>query len=251
MNNRYSIYPSLLDAYTYMQGIEDATEREFKRLELIAKLNRVKQPPTEAASRGTALNEIVDSLIMNRSVREDMTATKGEANGNYPVWNATLDGFSFCFDAILVDTLYEELHDCLCQVFTKAEIEVPQGIVTLYGFPDYVRDNSVIDLKSTSNYNGSKESGVWLPKYRDHWQHYVYPYCLVKQGYIDSFDTFSYLVAEVSKGRDNIIHANLYHEDYNPSMSEIENTLKEFLTYNFIPFLEDNRHLITDPKVFS
>jgi hypothetical protein len=226
-----------------MQSLEEADAREAKKRELIDKLNRVKQPPTEAASKGTALNEIVDSLVMNRPVMDDMTASKGVANGNYPVWNASLNGFNFCYDAILVDTLFDEFHDYLCQVFTKAEIEVPQGIVTLYGYADYVRDNTVVDLKTTSKYD--------FGKFRDHWQHLVYPYCLVKEGAIDSFGSFSYLVAEINQGRDGIIHASLFHEDYNPSMAEIETTLKQFLTYEFIPFLEDNRHLITDPKIFS
>ena len=241
--NRYSIYPSLLDSYCYMQSLEDADDREAKKRELIDKINRVPQPPTEAASRGTALNEILDSLIMQRDVKEGMTAHKGEANGNYPVWYATLDGFSFCYDATLVDTLFDEFYDCLPQVFTKAELEVPQGIITLYGYPDYVRDNMIIDLKTTSTYN--------VGKFRDHWQHLVYPYCLVKNGQLESFDTFVYLVAEVSKGRDGIIRANLYHEDYNPSMDEIVRKLHTFLSYEFIPFLEDNRHLITHDKIFS
>lgn len=243
MNNRYSIYPSLLDSYCYMQSLDDETAREAKKRELIDKLNRVPQPPTEAASRGTALNEIIDSLIMNRPVKEGMTAYRSLANGNYPVWVSVLDGFSFTYDGVLVDQLHEEFYDCLPQVFTKAEIEVPQGVVTLYGYADYVRDNTVIDLKTTSSYD--------VGKFRDHWQHLVYPYCLVKSGQLEDFDTFTYLIAEVSKGRDGIIHASLYHEDYNPSMVEIEERIKQFLTFEFIPFLEDNRHLITHDKIFS
>ena len=241
--NRFSIYPSLLDSYTYMQSIEDEEARIAKKQELIDKINRIPQPPTEAASLGTALNEIVDSLVTNRNVKDGVTAQKGLANGNYPVWNAEINGFSFCFDGILVDTLLDEFYDCLPQVFTKAELEVPQGIVTLYGYPDYVRDNMVVDLKTTSTYN--------VGKFRDHWQHLVYPYCLVKSGQLEDFDTFTYLVAEVSKGRDGIVRASLYKEDYNPSMDEIEARIRQFLTYEFIPFLEDNRHLITEPKIFS
>lgn len=240
--NKYSIYPSLLDSYTYMMSLENANDREVKRRELINKLNRIPQPPTEAASLGTALNAIIDNIIMRRETKEGMTAREGMANGDYPVYNATMDGFSFCYDAVLVNGLYNEFHDCLPQVFTKADIEIPQGIVTLYGYADYVRNDEVIDLKTTSYYN--------VGKFRDHWQHIVYPYCLVQSGQLESFDTFTYLVAEICKGRDGIIHANLYKEDYNLSMDDIERRIRQFLAYEFIPFLEDNRHLITDNNIF-
>ncbi len=227
-----------MDSYCYMQSLDDAEEREVKRLELIDRINRVPQPPIEAASRGTALNAIVDYLSNGVAIQEGMTFRE---DGDTYV--AELDGFTFVYDRLLVETLSNEVQGCLCQVFGKADIKVAQGTVTLYGYADYVNGCDIIDLKSTSSYD--------VGKFRDHWQHLVYPYCFVKSGDIEDFDTFHYLVAEIKKGRDGIIRAMLYKESYNPSMEEIEKCIKQFLQHEFIPFLEDNRHLISSTKIFS
>ena len=236
--NNYCLYSSLFDAYTYMQSLEDAAEREAKKRELIDRLNRLPSEKTEAQVRGTALNEIVDSLIKHTPPANGVTMEE-----TLTAYVAKIDKFTFKFDKNLVFTLVDEFCDCVPQAFVKATISVPQGVVTLYGYADYVRDGDIVDLKTTSSYD--------VGKYRDHWQHLVYPYCLTHGGGIETYDSFTYLVAELYTHKDGSINAKLYPETYNIPMNEIESRLKEFLTYDFIPFLEDNRHLITDPKVFS
>lgn len=241
---RYSIYPSLMDGYMYYQSLEDEEQRLAKKAELIDRINRLPQPPSEAASRGTALNEIVDSLITMRDVKQGMTAKKIEDENGVKQWYATLDGFHFCYDEKLVSDLVYAVMDCMPQVFVKSEIEIPQGVVTLYGYADYIRDGEVIDLKTTSTYE------PW--KYRSNWQHVIYPYCLLKSGKMEGLNTFTYLAAEINKGRDQVIRANLYEEEYTvEKMDALERKIADFLSYELIPFIEDNRNLITDTKIFQ
>ena len=225
-----------MDGYMYMQSLEDMEGREVKKQELIDRINRVPQPPIEAACKGTALNEIVDSIISAREVK-GMTAHK-----NAGLWYANIEEFSFCYSEDIVNTIVGEVYDCIPQVYTQAEIHIPQGVVTLYGYADYVRDSEVIDLKTTSNYE--------VGKFRDNWQHVVYPYCLVSSRKLEKVDSFTYLVAELSKGRDGVLRADFCAEEYVFDMKTEEERLRNFLTYEMIPFIEDNRHLITNQKIF-
>lgn len=235
--NRYSIYPSLLDGFAYYQSIDDYDLRKAKEQELIDSINRVPHPPIEVASRGTALNEIVDSIIEARKPTINYRYNDG-------CYICDIDGFQFCFSNKIVYSLIEELYDCCCQVLTKAEIEIPQGIVSLYGYADYVRDGEVIDLKTTNHYS--------VGKYRDHWQHYVYPYCLTKSGNMSDISQFYYLVAELHTDRaTDLIDAEFYTEYYPFNFKDAENSLRNFLSLEFIPFLEDHREVITDKKIFT
>ena len=178
--NKYRIYPSLLDSYVYMTEAEDIESREQRKADLLAKINRLPQEPSMYAARGTVLNELVDMKIEQRAAKPDMGVTQN-SNGDYM---ATLDGFEFCYENGLVFALANSLQGYLAQVFCKATIDTPLGEVELYGYADYVGMDDVVDLKTTNTYTPGK--------YRDHWQHLVYPYCLMKSGDVESIGKFTY-----------------------------------------------------------
>ena len=237
--SKYAIYPSLLDAYTWMQGAEDGEAYAQRKQELIDKLCRIPQPPAYAASRGTALNNLVDALIAKQGAENIGVVDCGDSH----IYTVKQDGFDFAYDGALADKVADIVKGSVAQPFLSAEIETDHGTVRLYGYADYVNGAEVIDLKSTSTYTVSK--------YREHWQHYVYPYCLVRGGLTEDFHNFTYLVAELNAGRDGLLKGNIYTESYNPTIEECERTIRQFLDSQFLPFLEDNRAAITDGKVFG
>lgn len=234
--NRYAIYPSLMDAYVWMQSAEDDAEYAKRRGELLQKINRVPQEPSYAAARGTALNGLVDALVEGRMLDKWNYESKS-------FYKADVDGFEFRYSAGIVEELAKLVSGASVQPFCDAEIETEHGVVRLYGYADYVVCDEVIDLKTTSVYS--------VGKYRDHWQHYVYPYCLVKGGQMEHVDQFLYLVAEISAGRDAVINGTIYGEEYNPTFEECEAAIRGFLDGSLLPFLDDNRAFITDLKVFG
>ncbi len=237
--SKYAIYPSLLDAYMWMLAAEDGEQYAQRKQELIDKLCRVPQTPAYAASRGTALNNIVDFLLTGeRGDGIDIVDLGGSRQ-----YVTILDGFEFAYDGGLVEQLASSVAGSVAQPFLTADIETDHGGVRLYGYADYVSGADVIDLKTTNTYN--------VGKYREHWQHLVYPYCLVAGGLTEEFQTFTYLVAELKAGRDGLLRGTVYEETYTPGIRDCEETIRQFLDSQFIPFLEDNRSLITDGKVFG
>lgn len=237
--NEYRIYPSLLDSYMYMIEAEGQEDFEQRKADLLAKINRVPQEPSMYATRGTVLNELVDMIIEHREQRDDMTVQK-DVNGNYV---ATLDGFEFHYEGGLPWSLANSLDGYMAQVFCKAPIDTPLGRVELYGYADYVGMDDVVDLKTTKAYTPGN--------YREHWQHLVYPYCLMASGDVERIDKFTYLVCELNTARDGITRGTVYTEDYEIRMEDITRRLVDFLQFQFLPFLEDNRSLITDMRIFN
>ena len=228
----YSLYPSLFDAYVYMQSAEDAEQYAERKQALLDSLNRVPSEPSEAASRGTALNNLVDCVVKD-TLRPD-----------YETYEASIDGFGFTFDGKLVSNLASLFRGCICQCFTSAEIETSKGVVRLYGYPDYVCGDVVLDLKTTSTYT--------VGKYREKWQSKVYPYCLVTSQQIAECAEFRYVVAELEKDRQTgVISGEIYGESYYNDFATCANEIRHFLECDFLPFIEDNRHLIINNRIFQ
>ena len=109
---------------------------------------------------------------------------------------------------------------------------------------------SVHDIKTTGAYE--------VGKFKGNAQHLVYPYCLREMGYT-GVDLFSYDVAEIST---NITKQNpepsevvvklkaTYSEEY-LFTPERDIPLLEDKVVELIDFIEANRHLITNPKIFA
>lgn len=237
--------------------------------ELLDAINRVPHEPSEAASKGTALNEIVDCLIHNRkSDNEDIvikllkgfnvergfgcTDEVGKPifydyfleHVNKPCIYAGLDGFDFYFDIGFCKSIVEYFKGSLSQVFTSAALETEYGEVELYGYVDELRENKVFDLKTTSRYE--------FGKYAKYWQRYIYPYTLIESGMCTEINSFEF-TAYVLKGgtsRTPLITGVQYPEVYQYDHEQSKVLLKD-ICERFIEFLEDNRGSITNKKIFN
>lgn len=96
---------------------------------------------------------------------------------------------------------------------------------------------AVHDIKATGNY--------CVGKFKDHFQHLVYPYALMQNG--SDVRTFEYNIAEFNKGG---FPVGTYTETYvfNP---ERDIPILTSHCEMFIAFLEENKDLITDKKIFG
>lgn len=222
----YRIYPSLLDAFQYY--LSSDFEDGFQKM--IDKINRV---PffSEAADKGTKFNELIDRII------------EGYRNNDHVIIGAyeTMPEDGKCqwngyeFKAKIVRHFVEFLKGSRTQVFSKALIETPRGIVELYGYIDNLKYGSPTDIKTTGSYD--------FPKFLHNWQHIVYPYCLIHGDGVqpDAAGLFTYEVTDFN---------NIYREQY---VYDEERDLKRLRAHivHFIDFVEKYRDLITDNKLFA
>lgn len=252
----YKIYPSILDGF---QGLLDSDrnwekfygsseapslspseyEQKVER-ELIDKVNRV--PFTsEAASKGTAFNEIVDCILLHvPATREDCKiASVREADA--PYIKAEIDGFEFRYSEALCRRMAAFYKGAIPQYRLSAILHTKYGPVELYGNADYLLPDSVHDLKTTSKYE--------FGKFEDHWQRYTYPYCLLESGdYTEVKDfTFDVLVWRENNG---ILDAEFYSESYRYDHRAATAKLT-LICEQFIAWLELHRAEITNKKIFG
>ena len=249
------------------QTYEEYEQQKFQ--ELIDKVNR--EPfESEAASRGACLNEIVDCIIMNtKSTRDDIVIRSVPAKeivhdsqgyipiqggyGGDDVWyeqkeppyiEAKNGNYTFRFDIDFCKRLAEYFKDSLCQIYTEAPIETRYGKVLLYGYPDYVRENKVYDLKTTSKYE--------FGKYSKYWQQHVYPYTLIESGKVTEVQSFEFTAFQMKGGtaRSPLIYGDMYPEVYVYSHEASTKALRG-ICEQFTEFLTNNKHLIKDEKIFG
>ena len=258
-------YSESEDAFHYSQEEVDALLKQ----ELLDAINRVPHEPSEPASKGTALNEIVDCIIHNRKsdnknilikslkgidVKREFGCTDEVGKPVYydywfehikvPCIFAEIDGFSFYFDKDFCKSIAEYFKGSLSQVFTSATIDTEFGEVELYGYIDELRENKVFDLKTTSRYE--------FGKYSKYWQRHIYPYTLIESGActeINSFEFTSY-VLKGGTSRTPLITGVQYAEVYQYNHEQSKMLLKN-ICERFCQFLEDNRDLITNKKIFN
>lgn len=258
-------YSEAEDAFHYSQEEVDALLKQ----ELLDAINRVPHEPSEPASKGTALNEIVDCIIHNKKsdnknilikslkgvdVKREFGCTDEVGKPIYydywfehikvPCIFAEIDGFSFYFDKDFCKSIAEYFKGSLSQVFTSATIDTEFGEVELYGYIDELRENKVFDLKTTSRYE--------FGKYSKYWQRHIYPYTLIESGACTEINSFEF-TAYVLKGgtsRTPLITGVQYAEVYQYNHEQSKMLLKN-ICERFCQFLEDNRDLITNKKIFN
>lgn len=235
------------------------TEDEFRQKQFQDLIDRINRKPfdSEAADRGTALNEIIDCIIEHR--KSDIMSIEhvykkivmGEVDNCDPDerWadveytdevigiKAKYNNREFTFPISLCRDLADYYKGGLTQQRVEAVLPTAYGNVLVYGLIDYLMPVTVNDLKTTGSYT--------VGKFKDHWQHYVYPYALMKNG--SDIRTFEYNIVEFNKG--GYVNGT-YTETYvfNPErdIPILTNHCEEF-----IRFLEDNRDLITNKKIFG
>ena len=245
----YKFYATLLDAFQnyvdsdvvydkYWGWSENPphTPEEFHELQFQELINRINRVPfdSEAADKGTAFNEVVDCMIENRN-SDKVKIVKVELNGIIIGINALYNNREFYFDINLLREFANYYKGALTQQYVEAVIHTSKGDVLIYGYIDELLPTSVHDIKTTSQY--------YVGKFKSHSQHLVYPYCLIQSG--NDVRTFEYNVGVIGK-----VGYSTYTETYvfDP---ERDIPILTQRVEDLIQFVEDNRDLITDTKIFG
>ena len=171
----YAIYPTLLDSwwkfqhtkleeffyqdeqgwhlnYNESDGTYHYSQEEMDALleqELIDKINRVPTEPSEAASKGTIFNEVIDCIIERRACHRDGWTVESIADeqGNKTTIRGALDGFEFLFDAAFCKQVAAYFAGALPQYYTEAILPCRYGNVKLYGWIDELCKDVVKDIE--------------------------------------------------------------------------------------------------------
>lgn len=247
---KYQFYATILDTFQgwlsssevyqdYWGFSEDPskTEEDFEKEQfqsLIDRINRVpmKWEDSEAADKGTAFNEIVDCLIAGRK-SDKMELRSNKETG---IIQADYNKRQFIFPLSLCREFADYFNFATSQVYTEAVLPTKYGDVLLYGHIDELLPESCHDIKTTGKYKAGK--------FRNNWQHIVYPYCLNESG--NHVFEFEYNVAMFS-GKDSYSTFTEYYR-YSPARDKARLI---GICERLIEFLEANRNLITDKKIFN
>lgn len=248
---KYKFYATLLDAFQgYLSFAEiwqqywGNSDNPFKSLEefekeqfegLINKINRVPFD-SEAADRGTVFNEVVDMIILGQATNDKVSVSTDRERGIITAVLTERPDRVFEFPISICAEFARYYNGATPQVFTQGLLSTSYGDVLLYGYIDELMPTSVHDIKTTGKYS--------VGKYRNNWQHLVYPYCLELQGSI--ITEFEYNIAQIDKyGK-----IDTFTEQYT-YRAERDIPLLQSHCEMLIDFLEYNRHLITDKKIFG
>ncbi|MGL4519564.1 MAG: HNH endonuclease [Phocaeicola sp.] len=245
MKVNYRFYATLLDAYhgyihsdaiweKYWGFAEEPphTPEEFhelQRLELIDRINR-KPFDSEAADKGTAFNEVIDCMI--DGVKSDKVPVERVCkDGVLIALKATYNNREFTFPISFCRAFADYFKGALTQQRVEAVLPTKYGGVLVYGLIDELMPTSVHDIKTTGKYSAFK--------FKDHFQHLVYPYCLLQNG--NDIRVFEYNITDFKE---------MYTEVY-VFNEERDIPILQAHCESFIEFLEEHRELITDKKIFN
>jgi hypothetical protein len=259
---KYLFYATLLDAFQDLLDSDkiyseywgssanpSMTEEAFQektRLELIDRINRVPFD-SEKADRGTAFNEIVDSLILGTKsnkmaigrVPAGELVTDAKASGNSAKLMAVYHNRTFIFPLSVCREFADYYKGAVPQVYTEAILPTRYGDVQLYGYIDELMPLCIHDIKTTGRYTAGK--------FKRHWQHIVYPYCLQKEG--NRISDFEYNVLLINERKDGNIYetfTEFYAFDADRDIPRLTAHVERL-----IEFIEFHRDLITDRKIFN
>lgn len=251
MSVKYLFYATILDSfYGYLNS--DAvwqkywgwsenpphTPEEFHELQFSELINRINRVPfdSEKADRGTAFNEVVDCLIEKRK-SESVNVERIYSDSDVIALRATYNNRTFSFPISLCMEFASYFKGALTQQRVEAILPTRFGNVLLYGYIDELMPMSVHDIKTTGSYSAFK--------FKDHFQHLVYPYCLIQNG--NNIRTFEYNIVEFNK---HSFPVDTYTETYVFDPDRDMPILTSHVEH-FIEFLEENKPLITDKKIFA
>lgn len=243
---KYKFYATLLDAFTgylrsdviwsrYWGFSQDPpyTQEEFQDKQFNSLIDTINRVPfdSEAADKGTAFNEVVDCLIEHRKSDKVTVEKIPSDDGTTVGLRATYNNRQFVFPVSLCREFANYYKGALTQQRVEAILPTCFGDILLYGYIDELMPMSVHDIKTTGSY--------FVGKFKDHWQHFVYPYCLLQNG--SDVRLFEYNVTDFR---------NTYTESYT-FVPERDIPILTVHCEDFVRFLNDNRGLITDKKVFA
>ena len=251
---KYLIYPSLLDSYqdflssedTWLKywgnsdspsvTLEDFEKRQFQGL--IDKINRVPMlwEESEKADRGTAFNMLIDCLIKGK--KDEWLEIKTVENAGVYYYRLFYNERYFAFPKSICAQFYNYFKNAQSQVYCEAILPTKYGNVLLYGYIDELMPTSIHDIKVTGSYE------AW--KFKDKWQWVVYPYCINESGgNVTDFEYNILLITDNKHGSNYDIKTEYYNYTENHKLM-----LTAFVE-NFIEFIEHNKELITDKKLFN
>lgn len=241
MRPKFKFYATLLDAFSNYLRSDAIYERywgfsenpphtpeEFKEQQFQSLIDTINRVPfdSEAADRGTCFNEIVDALIENRKPNGvEVERVDGV------LYHASYNERTFDFPIALCLEFANYYKGALTQQRVEAILPTCFGEILVYGVIDELMPLSIHDIKTTGNY--------YVGKFKDHWQHIVYPYCLMRNG--GDVRLFEYNITDFK---------NTYTESYT-FVPERDIPILTDHCEEFIRFLNDNRDLITDKKIFG
>lgn len=244
----YRFYATILDAFHGYLNSDTIWEKywgwsenpshtpdEFHELQFKELIDRINRLPfdNEKADRGTCFNELVDALIENRKPKD----VDVERTPDGVCYQAVYNNRTFIFPISLCKEFSDYFKGALTQQRVEAILPTTFGDVLVYGLIDELMPTTVHDIKTTGSYS--------VGKFKDHFQHLVYPYALMQNG--SDVRTFEYDIVEFNKGG---FVVDTYTETYvfkpERDIPILTNHCEEF-----IRFLEENRELITDKKIFN
>ncbi|MGV4405292.1 hypothetical protein ACQ1PF_09680 [Ornithobacterium rhinotracheale] len=242
MSLQYKFYATLLDSFqSYLSSSEiyqqfwgfsenpQLTEEEFEQKQYQDLLDRINRVPfeNEATAKGSAFNEVIDCLI-NGTTSLDWDLSSNKERG---VLIAQNEKYNFEFNTNLCRSIRDRLTEGVTQELVEGTLSTKYGEVLLYGYLDYLLPFKVVDLKTTKKYNAFK--------YKNNWQHIVYPYCLNQKGI--AINEFEYMATDLRK---------VYTESY---VFNAEKDVPRLIDHceAFIEFFEANKDKITDKKIFA
>ena len=155
------ITPTILDKYAWLKKAPvKGGWKEKAQTDLYNALHRIKVPQEEFPEWLTAGIEF--EKVLCRAVDND-SINKGSK---------------------VFEQCREYLAGCKFQTKTKRFIEIDGEEYLLFGYIDACKANTIIDIKTTSNYRGKQH-------YLNGWQHPIYLYC-------ERAANFVYLVVEIT-----------------------------------------------------
>lgn len=241
MNKRpIPVTATLLDAWQWMTDAETIEERAERGSQLLRSINREPVEPTEAMSRGTALNNAVD-YELHRRIAAEAGVRKMKERPQTILEKA--DDREFVFDGQMVSAIADRIGFAIPQFYSEAIIATSFGEVVLYGYADYVFDEKITDLKAVSNYT--------IGKYANKWQQRVYPFTTVRSHTVEKVTEFEYLAVElhpVARGSE-ILTGTLCPEKYAVDIDRCERELRDVLESAFLPWIMEHESEITFPPM--
>ena len=263
---KYLFYATLLDGYqNYLSSSEiyqkywgfaeepEFSEEEFQQKQFQSLIDRINRVPfdSEAADQGTAFNEIVDCMILKcKSDKMQIEKVFEQPNGIEPNTGETYrpnlvgikaiyNGREFQFPISLCLEFANYYKGAIPQVRTEAVLSTRYGDVQLYGYIDELMPTAVHDIKTTKSYTAGD--------FKNHWQHIVYPYCLNANG--NKVTDFEYNVAAINRTKYGMNY-EIFTEFYAYN-ADIDIPRLVAHVEGLIEFIEANRSLITDKKIFN
>lgn len=250
-NVSYNFYATLLDSYQNYLDSDKLWEKFWgssenpkltideyaakSKQDLIDRINRVPFD-SEAADKGSAFNEVVDCLIEHRT-SPTMQISRVYDNDKVVALSAKFKEREFKFPIDMCRDMARYFNGAVPQYMCEAILPTKYGNVRLYGYLDELMPTCIHDIKTTSKYEAYK--------FRDHWQHIVYPYCLREEG--NNISKFEY---DIIKWGKDLNEYDFFTEVYNYD-EKVDKPRLVAHCEGLIEFLETNRDLITDKKIFN